>query len=143
VLCVVSWWNAYAHGLCYAMRRGRAASTARAVMSVWSSGMILPLGGRGPEFKSRYGPLFYTLLQGFLPPSHYVPYSPFFIFGHLSTGGGCCFPHFDNQLVKVSLSTSAQSKHPPQNSFHVAANVEHISQPVQSGTRYHLESVLQ
>ena len=26
--------------------------------SVWSSGMILPLGGRGPEFKSRYGPFF-------------------------------------------------------------------------------------
>ena len=141
VLCLVRWWDACAHGLYYSMRRWQAASTARADMSVWSSGMILPLGGRGPEFKSRYGPLFYTLLKGFLPPS-YLPYSPF-MFGHLSTGGGCHFPILiTNWLRCPCLSTSAQSKHPPQNNFHVAANVEHISLPVQSG-RYHLESILQ
>jgi hypothetical protein len=54
--CDLGWEGRHAHSSWCAQRRSRAIVTAQPVLSVWSSGMILPLGGRGPEFKSRYGP---------------------------------------------------------------------------------------
>ena len=70
--------------------------------SVWSSGMILPLGGRGPEFKSRYGPTscFARVLADFMPvviliESHSLLFQRFF-----------SFPFAKQYVTKVALQKS-------------------------------------
>ena len=49
----------YEDNLPLSQQHGPGATT----LSAWSSGMILPLGGRGPGFKSRCGPFGLWLLS--------------------------------------------------------------------------------